>query len=68
MSCNQSCADIIRILIGHIPEEAERALAAAGGRCKTAIAMLLLGCDAEEADVCLQKADGHLRQAVEKAV
>ena len=49
-------------------EEAERALAAAGGRCKTAIAMLLLGCDAEEADVCLQKADGHLRQAVEKAV
>jgi hypothetical protein len=48
--------------------EAERALAAAGGRCKTAIAMLLLGCDAEEADACLQKADGHLRQAVEKAV
>jgi N-acetylmuramic acid 6-phosphate etherase len=45
-------------------ETAKAALERAGGRCKTAITMLLAGCDALEADARLEAADGRVRDAV----
>ncbi|MEF2277328.1 N-acetylmuramic acid 6-phosphate etherase [Deinococcus sp. YIM 134068] len=45
-------------------EEARAALAAAGGRVKTAIVMLRLGVDAAEADARLMAAGGHARAAL----
>lgn len=45
-------------------EAAEKALAAAGGQCKTAIVMLLAECGAEEAEARLQAAGGFVRKAL----
>lgn len=43
---------------------AQEALEQAGGKCKTAITMLLAGCDVKEAEECLQAAKGHVREAI----
>lgn len=45
-------------------EEARKALAAANGRVKSAITMILLNCDAEAADAKLAAAKGHIREAI----
>ena len=45
-------------------ECAIQALADAGGHVKTAIASVLLDCDAEQAAVALERARGHVRAAV----
>lgn len=39
-------------------------LARAGGHIKTAITMILAGCDAEEAKARLDLANGHVRQTI----
>jgi N-acetylmuramic acid 6-phosphate etherase len=49
---------------GAAPEEAERALAEAGGHAKTAIVMLLCGLDREAAAGALRSGDGSIRSAV----
>lgn len=51
---------IVMEATGAAPEEAERALAAAGGNAKAAVAALLLGVDPEEARARLAAADGRL--------
>lgn len=43
---------------------AEDALLQAGGHCKTAIVMLLAGCGKEEANLRLEAAGGHVREAL----
>ncbi|PSW06841.1 N-acetylmuramic acid 6-phosphate etherase [Photobacterium lipolyticum] len=48
-------------------EEADAALQACGGHCKTAIVMILAGLNVEEAQQLLQKNDGFTRQAVASA-
>jgi N-acetylmuramic acid 6-phosphate etherase len=48
-------------------DTAERALAAAGGHAKTAIIMLLVRCDAEQADALLARPDGDVRTALAAA-
>ena len=40
-------------------------IAAAGGSVKTAITMILASCDAEEAKARLDKARGHVREAIQ---
>lgn len=45
------------------PEEAERALAECSG-AKAAIVMLLVGCDADEADCRLEEVGGSVRRAI----
>lgn len=45
-------------------ETARNALEQAGGKCKTAITMLLAGCDVKEAEERLQAAKGHVREAI----
>ena len=45
-------------------ETARGSIAAAGGRVKTAITMILVGCGAEEADLRLERARGHVRGAI----
>ena len=45
-------------------EKARAAIDAAGGSVKTAITMLLAGCDAGEAARRLEKARGHVREAI----
>lgn len=47
-------------------DTADKALNECGNHCKTAIVMILLGCDANEAKAKLQLADGFVRKAVEK--
>ena len=47
-------------------ETADKALNECGNHCKTAIVMILLNCDANEAKAKLQLADGFVRKAVEK--
>ena len=43
---------------------AEAALTQAGGHAKTAITMILADCSAEEAKLRLEKAQGHVREAI----
>ena len=45
-------------------EEQEKAMAEAGGHAKTAITMILADCSAEEARARLQRAKGHVREAI----
>ena len=45
-------------------EKARAAIDAAGGSVKTAITMLLADCDAAEAARRLEKARGHVREAI----
>lgn len=45
-------------------ETAKRTIASAGGRCKTAITMILADCTKEEAEQRLAQADGHVRKAI----
>lgn len=45
-------------------EEARAAIAAAGGKVKTAITMILVGCGVEEAQQRLERARGHVRGAI----
>lgn len=47
-------------------ETAEKALQSAGGRCKTAITMILAGCDRAEAERRLEEAGGFVREALIK--
>lgn len=47
-------------------DTADKALNECDNHCKTAIVMILLGCDANEAKAKLQLADGFVRKAVEK--
>ena len=57
----------LRIVIeatGAEEEAARKALDEAGGKCKTAITMLLADCGAEEAERRLRAAEGHVREAV----
>lgn len=44
--------------------DAEAALAASGGHCKTAIVMVLLGCDAVAARALLEQHQGFIRPAI----
>jgi N-acetylmuramic acid 6-phosphate etherase len=55
---------IIRLATACTEEDADRALAAAGGEPKTAILMLLTGDDAAAASERLRQHDGHLRKAL----
>ena len=50
---------------GASPDEAARALSAAGGHAKTAIVMLRAGVGAQEARARLEQAEGWVRQAIE---
>ncbi len=45
-------------------EEARRAINEAGGSVKTAVTMILAGCDAKTAGKLLKEARGHVREAV----
>lgn len=45
-------------------ETAKRTIAEAGGRCKTAITMILANCGKEEAQQRLAQANGHVRKAI----
>ena len=45
-------------------ETAREVLEQAGGKCKTAITMLLAGCDVKEAEERLRAAKGHVREAI----
>lgn len=45
-------------------ETAKRTIAEAGGRCKTAITMILADCGKEEAQQRLAQANGHVRKAI----
>ena len=45
-------------------EKARAAIDAAGGSVKTAITMLLADCDAKEAARRLERARGHVREAI----
>lgn len=45
-------------------ETAKRTIASAGGRCKTAITMILADCTKEEAEQRLAQANGHVRKAI----
>lgn len=45
-------------------EQAETALAACGGHCKTAIVMILTGLEADEAKLLLDKKQGFIRQVI----
>jgi N-acetylmuramic acid 6-phosphate etherase len=55
---------IVRDAAGVDEDTATAALAAAGGHAKTAIVALLAGVDAAEAAVRLERAQGHLRDAL----
>ena len=46
-------------------DTAKATIAAAGGSVKTAITMILASCDAEEAKARLDKARGHVREAIQ---
>lgn len=45
-------------------EKARAAIDAAGGSVKTAITMLLADCDAQDAARRLERARGHVREAI----
>ena len=55
---------IVMEATGAEEETARNALEQAGGKCKTAITMILADCGAEEAERRLQAAEGHVREAV----
>ncbi|UIP30215.1 N-acetylmuramic acid 6-phosphate etherase [Photobacterium sp. TLY01] len=59
--------NIVTAATGATREQAESALAACGGHCKTAIVMILTGSTAEEARTLLNHSQGFTRQAVQKA-
>ncbi len=46
-------------------ETAREKITAAGGSVKTAITMILASCDAQEAASRLEKARGHVREAIQ---
>ena len=49
-------------------DEAEKALAAANGRAKLAILMVVTGISAEEGRKALEKAHGHLAAAIKETI
>lgn len=59
--------NIVTAATGATREQAESALAACGGHCKTAIVMILTGSTAEEARALLNSSQGFTRQAVQQA-
>ncbi|MBD8513743.1 N-acetylmuramic acid 6-phosphate etherase [Photobacterium sp. CAU 1568] len=59
--------NIVTAATGATREQAESALTACGGHCKTAIVMILTGSTAEEARVLLNNSQGFTRQAVQQA-
>ena len=59
--------NIVREACGCTQHEAEHALAEAHGEVKTAICMLLLGCDAARANEALAASCGHVRAACNMA-
>ena len=58
---------IVRQAAGAEEAEARAALEQCGFSCKTAIIMLLLGLNAEEAEAALNAADGRISRAVAQA-
>lgn len=67
--CNAKLVVRVRNIVmeatGCDQETAEKVIAEAGGHAKTAITMILADCSAEEARSRLQKADGHVRRAIQ---
>ncbi|WP_205576914.1 N-acetylmuramic acid 6-phosphate etherase [Photobacterium salinisoli] len=59
--------NIVTAATGATREQAESALTACGGHCKTAIVMILTGSTAEEARALLDNSQGFTRQAVHQA-
>ncbi|MEI8593846.1 N-acetylmuramic acid 6-phosphate etherase [Photobacterium sp. Hal280] len=59
--------NIVTAATGATREQAESALTACGGHCKTAIVMILTGTTAEEARALLNNSQGFTRQAVQQA-
>ncbi|NAW65778.1 N-acetylmuramic acid 6-phosphate etherase [Photobacterium halotolerans] len=59
--------NIVTAATGATREQAESALAACGGHCKTAIVMILTGSTAEDARALLNNSQGFTRQAVQQA-
>ncbi len=57
---------IVRLATEADDETIEHALEAANGSCKVAITMILAGCGAEEAQARLERAGGHVRDALGK--
>lgn len=55
---------IVTEATGVSQEEARKNIDLAGGSAKTAITMILAGCGAEEARARLEKARGHVREAI----
>ncbi len=55
---------IVMEATGAEEDTAREALESAGGKCRTAITMLLADCSAEEAEQRLQAAGGHVRAAI----
>lgn len=55
---------IVREATGVDEDTAVRTLREAGGSCKTAITMILADCDKKEALELLEKADGHVKDAL----
>ena len=56
--------NIVMTATGAERAEAKTAIAAADGSVKTAITMILTGCDAPTAKARLEKARGHVREAI----
>lgn len=61
---HRRAVSIVCTAVGVDEETAQRALQESGFSCKTAIVMLLLGLDAEEARALLARSDGRIAQAV----
>jgi N-acetylmuramic acid 6-phosphate etherase len=57
---------IVRTATGVSDDEAEEALAAAGGSAKVAVVALLAEVDADEARARLERSGGHIRPALER--
>lgn len=57
---------IVKEATGATDDEVVEALSAADGSCKTAIVMILVGCDKQVAQMLLDTSDGHVRGAIEK--
>ena len=55
---------IVREATGADQETARKALSEAAGSCKTAITMILAGCDRQEAQRRLEAAGGYVREAI----
>ena len=55
---------IVTEATGVSQEEARKNIDLAGGNAKTAITMILAGCGADEAKARLEKAKGHVREAI----